>query len=125
MAPPATIPQPMPAGMGFIGGVHARAARVAGARLAGIASARLEVAQAAASALGAERAFTSALQLAEDPSIDVLHICTPNHLHVALAEAALAARKHVICEKPLALDGSGAQRLAEAAVDAARIAAVP
>jgi predicted dehydrogenase len=113
------------AGMGFIGGVHARAARVAGARLAGIASARPEVAEAAASALGAERAFTSAAQLAEDPSIDVLHICTPNHLHVALAEAALAAGKHVICEKPLALDVPSAAMLAARAEAAGLQAGVP
>src|SRR4051812_4119193 len=113
------------AGMGFIGGVHARAARVAGARLAGVASARAEMAEAAASALGAERAFASAEQLAEDPSIDVLHICTPNHLHVSLAEAALAAGKHVICEKPLALDGPSAATLAAAAEAAGVQAGVP
>ena len=83
------------------------------------------MAQAAASALGAERAFTSALQLAEDPSIDVLHICTPNHLHVALAEAALAARKHVICEKPLALDVPSAATLAASAEAAGLQAGVP
>ncbi len=48
------------------------------------------------------------------PAIDVVHICTPNHLHLPLAEAALAAGKHVICEKPLALDAAGAQRLVDA-----------
>ena len=57
--------------------------------------------------------------------MDVVHICTPNHLHVPLAELALAAGKHVICEKPIALDGDGAQRLADAAAAAGRIAAVP
>ena len=49
------------------------------------------------------------------PDVDVVHICTPNHLHLPLAEAALAAGKHVICEKPLALDAAGAQRLVDAA----------
>ena len=44
-----------------------------------------------------------------DPDIDVVHVCTPNHLHLPLAEAALAAGKHVICEKPLALDAAGAR----------------
>ena len=52
-----------------------------------------------------------------DPDIDVVHICTPNHLHLPLAEAALAAGKHVICEKPLALDAAGAQQLVDAAAD--------
>ena len=57
--------------------------------------------------------------------MDVVHICTPNHLHVALAEAALAAGKHVVCEKPIALDGAGAQALSDAADSSGRIAGVP
>ena len=67
--------------------------------------------QAAAEALGAERAFDVGEELVDDPDVDVVHICTPNHLHLPLAEAALAAGKHVICEKPLAVDAAGAQRL--------------
>jgi predicted dehydrogenase len=54
-----------------------------------------------------------------------VHICTPNHLHVPLAHAALAAGKHVICEKPIALDGASAQLLSDAADAAGRIASVP
>ena len=54
-----------------------------------------------------------------------MHICTPNHLHLPLAEAALAAGKHVICEKPLALDAAGARRLVEAAAGSGLQAAVP
>ena len=50
-----------------------------------------------------------------------MHICTPNHLHLPLAEAALAAGKHVICEKPLAIDAAGAAAL----VDAAAVAPAP
>src|SRR6185295_16166477 len=92
------------AGTGFIGGVHARSARLAGARLVGVAASSPESARRAAAAFGAERAFASAEELVESPDVDVVHICTPNHLHVPLAEAALAAGKHVICEKPIALD---------------------
>ena len=62
-------------------------------------------------------AFDSAEELVRDPDVDVVHVCTPNHLHLPLAEAALAAGKHVICEKPLALDAAGAQRLVDAAAD--------
>jgi predicted dehydrogenase len=54
-----------------------------------------------------------------------VHICTPNHLHLPLGEAALAAGKHVICEKPLALDAAGARRLVHAAADAGVQGAVP
>ena len=57
--------------------------------------------------------------------MDVVHLCTPNHLHAPLARAALAAGKHVICEKPLALDASQAAELAAAAEAAGRVATVP
>src|ERR1044072_9392619 len=103
------------AGAGFIGAVHARSARQAGAHLAGVAASSLQSAQRAAQALGAERAFATAEELVESPEIDVVHICTPNHLHLPLAQAALSAGKHVVCEKPLALDAAGAQRLVDAA----------
>ena len=114
------------AGAGFIGAVHARAARLARARLVGVAASTLEGAESAARRLGAERAFPSAEALAESPDVDVVHVCTPNHLHLPLAEAALAAGKHVICEKPLALDLAGAARLTElaAASGALRVRAV-
>ena len=90
------------AGTGFIGRVHARSARLAGAQLVGDSGLVPGIGQAAAAELGADRAFDSAEDLVRDPDVDVVHICTPNHLHVPLAEAALAAGKHVICEKPLA-----------------------
>jgi predicted dehydrogenase len=113
------------AGTGFIGAVHARSARLAGARLVGVAASSPESAQAAAAELGADRAFESAEELVRDPDVDVVHICTPNHLHLPLAEAALAAGKHVICEKPLALDAGGARRLVDVAADSGLLAGVP
>jgi predicted dehydrogenase len=113
------------AGTGFIGGVHARSARLAGARLVAVAASSSASAQTAAEALGAERALPSAEELVNDPHIDVVHICTPNHLHLDLAEAALAAGKHVICEKPLAVDAAGARRLVAAAQESGLQAAVP
>ena len=61
----------------------------------------------------------------QDPELDVVHICTPNHLHEPLAAAALAAGKHVVCEKPLAMDAAGAELLVAAAAAADRQAAVP
>jgi predicted dehydrogenase len=113
------------AGTGFIGAVHARSARLAGARLIGVAASTPQSARIAAAALEAETAFESAEQLVESPDVDVVHICTPNHNHVPLAEAALAAGKHVICEKPLALDAAGAERVTAAAAASGQIAAVP
>jgi predicted dehydrogenase len=103
------------AGTGFIGAVHARSARLAGARLVGVAASTPERSAEAAQRLGAERPFPSAEALAEAPDVDVVHVCTPNHLHVPIAEAALAAGKRVICEKPLAVDVTGARRLTDLA----------
>jgi predicted dehydrogenase len=91
----------------------------------GVAASTPERGLVAAAALGADRSFATAEEIVEAPDVDVVHICTPNHLHRALAEAALAAGKHVICEKPLAVDEDGAERLTEAAERAARVGAVP
>jgi predicted dehydrogenase len=113
------------AGAGFIGVVHAQAARLAGARLVGVAASSADRAREAADALGAERGFADAESLVVDPDIDVVHICTPNHLHAPLAHAALAAGKHVICEKPLAVDAAQAAELVRAADAAGVVAAVP
>jgi predicted dehydrogenase len=113
------------AGAGFIGVVHALAARRAGAHLVGVAASSAASAQNAAQVLGAERAFADAEALVVAPDIDVVHICTPNHLHAPLARAALAAGKHVICEKPLAVDAAQAAELVEAADAAGVVAAVP
>jgi predicted dehydrogenase len=113
------------AGTGFIGKVHARSARLAGVELVGVAASSPESAQAAAADLGADRAFDSAEEMVRDPAVDVVHICTPNNLHLPLSEAALAAGKHVICEKPLALDPAGAQQLVDAAADSGLQAGVP
>ncbi len=113
------------AGTGFIGRVHARSARLAGATLIGVAASTPERGAAAAEALGAGRSFADAEELVESPDVDVVHICTPNHLHAPLALAALKAGKHVICEKPLAVDTEGAQELVNAAEAAGTVATVP
>ena len=112
-------------GTGFIGRVHARSARLAGARLAGVAASSPESAGLAAAELGAERAFASAEELVGSEQIDVVHVCAPNHLHLPLARAALESGKHVICEKPVALDAAGAAELLAAAELAGRVATVP
>lgn len=50
-----------------------------------------------------------------DPSVELVDICLPPHLHADVIERALAADKHVLCEKPLALDAATARRLADLA----------
>ena len=112
-------------GAGFIGTVHAESARRAGARVAGVTASSPASTDDAVRRLGAERGFADGMDLAVSPDIDVVHICTPNDLHQPLAEAALAAGKHVICEKPLAIDPGGAGGLLAAADAAGVIATVP
>jgi predicted dehydrogenase len=113
------------AGTGFIGAVHVRSARLAGADVVGVSASSAARAEQAAAELRVERAFATSEELVQADGIDVVHICTPNHLHEPLAAAALAAGKHVICEKPLALDAAAARRLVEAAAAAGKVAAVP
>lgn len=112
-------------GAGFIGAVHARSARLADGQLIAVTASTPESAEVAARRLGAQRAARSGTELAEDPEIDVLHICAPNHLHAELTEAALARGKHVICEKPLALDEEQARRVTDLAERSSRLGAVP
>jgi predicted dehydrogenase len=108
-----------------MGAVHARSARLAGARLVAVAASSPHRAAAAAEALGAERGAASADELLAADDVDVVHVCTPNHLHAPFAEAALRAGKHVVCEKPLALDAEQAARLAEVAGETGLVATVP
>lgn len=58
-----------------------------------------------------------------DPDIDVISVCLPNFLHVEVVRAALAAGKHVICEKPLALNAAEARPLHEEAKAAKSVSA--
>jgi predicted dehydrogenase len=111
-------------GAGFIGGVHARAVRAAGGVLTAVAGHDVQSSEDAASRLLAGRASSSE-ELIEADDIDVVHICTPNHLHAPLAERAIAAGKHVICEKPLTTDVDSSRKLAALAAESAVVAAVP
>src|SRR5213083_1772565 len=71
-------------------------------RLAAIADANPALAEDAADRYGFERAVSSWEAVAEDPSIDAVSIVVGNALHRPIAEALVAAGKHVLCEKPLA-----------------------
>jgi len=58
--------------------------------------------------------------LLADPDVDMVDICSPPHAHAASIEAALRAGKHVLCEKPLALEAEEAHRLTRLAEDSGR-----
>jgi predicted dehydrogenase len=112
-------------GTGFMARVHAHAIRTAGGTVTRVAGSSPARAKEAAAALGAEEVSASVEELVADPAVDVVSICTPNHLHVPMATAALAAGRHVVCEKPLALGPEDADRLAGLAADAGTVHAVP
>jgi predicted dehydrogenase len=83
--------------------------------VAAIASRDGAKARAVAAQLGIARAHDSYEALLADPGIDAVYIPLPNHLHVPWSLRALAAGKHVLCEKPIALNAREAAELAEAA----------
>ena len=110
-------------GSGFMGRTHAIALREVATVFDGIRAPRLvsladrdqENATRAARALCFEHGTADWTELLDDPAIDVVDICSPNFLHYPMAKAALAAGKHVYCEKPLTLDVTQAAELAELA----------
>ncbi|MCM0614984.1 Gfo/Idh/MocA family oxidoreductase [Paenarthrobacter sp. TYUT067] len=110
-------------GTGMIGAVHRRAALLAGGHIVGVMSSTLERSLEAAAQWGTD-ALASLVDL-EQLKPDVVHVCSPNGLHVEHVEAAIAAGAHVICEKPLSVDSGQAERLVKLAAEAGRTATVP
>lgn len=112
-------------GTGFMGDVHSRAIRATGGNLVGIVGSSTERTAAAATRFAPERDVADLGDLVATPDINVIHVCTPNHLHEPQAMAALEAGKHVVCEKPLAPTAAGAAALVAAAAEHGRVATVP
>lgn len=112
-------------GTGMIGAVHRRAAMLAGAIVRGVGASSPERAKEMAQAWDVPRAYRDIEEAVADPQVQVVHVCTPNHLHRAMAQAALEAGKHVVCEKPLATTLEDARALAALAASTGLMAAVP
>ena len=111
-------------GAGWMGKVHAMSYRTARSAfgpepavpvLAAIADLNQPMADRAAQECGIERGVADWRRIVEDKTIDIVDICTPNDMHFEVAIAALAAGKHVYCEKPLANTVDLARQMAEAA----------
>jgi predicted dehydrogenase len=101
-------------GTGFMGRVHLEALRrVPNVDVVEIAGTSLEKARALGAGYGIVNATDDWRQIMADPSIDAVHITTPNDSHFPMAKAAFAAGKHVLCEKPLALTAAEARALTE------------
>jgi predicted dehydrogenase len=90
-------------GTGFIGTVHVEALRRIGVDVRGVLGSTPDRGAARADALGVRKAYASLDDLLADDSVRVVHVTSPNDLHVSQSRAALDAGKHVVCEKPLAM----------------------
>ncbi|MEO7262110.1 MAG: Gfo/Idh/MocA family oxidoreductase [Jatrophihabitantaceae bacterium] len=112
-------------GTGFIAGVHAHAVRAAGGEVVAVLGSGSNATASGVQAMGAQRGAADLAELLAATDVDVVHICTPNRTHTEMAQATLAAGKHVICEKPLATSVTDARQLTELAQQAGRVASVP
>jgi len=90
------------------------------AHLAAIASRDVSRARQAAAESGIPKAYGTYTDLLEDPDIDAIYNPLPNHMHAEWTIAALAAGKHVLCEKPLAMTTAEAQQMADQAKKSGR-----
>jgi predicted dehydrogenase len=105
-------------GTGFMSWVHVEALRrVGGVAVAGILGSTSDKSRASAAKLGIPRAYKSLEELLADPAVAAVHVNTPNRLHFSQAAAALRAGKHVLCEKPLAMDSRESAQLVALAAE--------
>jgi predicted dehydrogenase len=99
-------------GTGFMGRVHLEALRrVEHVDVVEVAGTSREKAQTAGAGYNILNVTGDWRDVIADPSIDAVHITTPNHSHFPIARAAFEAGKHVLCEKPLAMNVAEAQEL--------------
>jgi predicted dehydrogenase len=102
-------------GTGFIGTVHVEALRRIGVQVRGVLGSTPERGAARAVALGVAQAYSSLDAILADDSVQVVHVTSPNDLHARQTLAILAAGKHVVCEKPLAMTAAESAELVDAA----------
>jgi predicted dehydrogenase len=111
-------------GTGFIGVVHVEALRRLGVEVTGIVGSSPERAAEKARAATLPAPYPSFEAMLADPAIDVVHLTTPNYLHFEQVRAVLAAGKHVVCEKPLAMNSEETGELLRLAEESGLVHAV-
>ena len=102
-------------GAGFIGPVHVEALRRAGVNVVGILGVDEAESQSAAKSLGLPKAYGGLDELLGDERVQAVHVAVPNKLHYEMAKRALNAGKHVLCEKPLAMNSAESAELVDLA----------
>ena len=112
-------------GAGLIGPQHVEAVRRLGfVDVVAVAGSNEASARAKADAMGIPKAYGGYQALIDDPDVEVVHNCTPNHLHLPVNLAAIEKGKHIVSDKPLAMNGDEAQQLLDAATKAGVVHAV-
>ena len=111
-------------GTGFIGPVHLEALRRLGRPVVGVLGSTPAKSKQMAQTLGVEHGYANYGDLLADPRVRVVHLTSPNKLHYDQCRLALAADKHVVCEKPLAMNVKESSDLAALAEQQALVAAV-
>jgi predicted dehydrogenase len=104
-------------GSGFVGTIHIEALRRIGVKVVGLLDANPELTATRAAQLGLASAYASLEELLLDDRVRVVHVTSPNDLHCRQAKEILAAGRHIVCEKPLAMtsvESGELVRLAEA-----------
>jgi predicted dehydrogenase len=111
-------------GSGFIGSVHIEALRRLGVTIHGLLEVSPEHGAKRALDLGLPRAYGSMDEMLADERVEVVHVTSPNALHVPQVKAILAAGRHVVCEKPLATSSAESAELVRLAGEAGVVNAV-
>lgn len=110
-------------GAGYYSRYHARAYSTVGLPIVAVADISAEAAERLASEFDIPRAFTDYRQMLELDEVDIVSVTLPVYLHAEVTIAALRKGKHVICEKPMAMNAAQARRIARAAEQAGRFVA--
>ncbi len=118
-------------GFGFIGRVHAYGYATLpfyyepvplAARITHVVTSRMETAEKARRTLGADVAATDYRAVTENPAIDIVHICSPNHAHKDAILSAIRHGKHIYCDKPLTATLDEARQIGAALADYGSVA---
>jgi predicted dehydrogenase len=111
-------------GTGFIGSVHLGTLRRLGIPVRGVLGSSPDRGAERAQALGVGRAYGSLADLLADPGVQVVHVTSPNVAHYGQVKEILAAGRHVVCEKPLAMTSAQSAEMVALARASGRVAAV-
>jgi predicted dehydrogenase len=105
-------------GAGFMGKVHAEGIRRLGnVEIVAVAAVNEEEAKRFGDSICVENTTADYMKVVNDPTIEAVHVCTPNALHYPVSKAAMLAGKHVLCEKPLAMSAAEARDMVKVAAE--------